>query len=98
MLVVKCAPLKLGLNHISLPLGAEVLCVGGNQVFYKCSEIPPALENRTFLLVVTDQLMAEASAGTYWRYIDTYAIFHVFELVPAHASKPTGDQLVGEDR
>jgi hypothetical protein len=105
MFVVRKHRLHEGLNHISLPLGAEAHTIDrmpdGLYLWYSGPEIAPALENRIFLVAEEGVPAEDAPAGQIRRYIASgvYRLSeHVFEFVPRVVNTPTGDQLLGEGR
>lgn len=99
MLVIKTAELKPGLNHIDLPLGAEVLDFTGVRLSWLQSEYPAMLESWTFLLVVGPGMpIDEAPPGKRWQYVPS-SNFWVFELVDEHTVQRQHDPMFeGESR
>lgn len=92
MWTVHSYSLQDGINHVSLPLGAEALAVGrtpwGLHVCCRQLYMPPTFENRIFLVVSDDKVELGAALGSKWRHVgsvfseENHLHRHVFELVP----------------
>jgi hypothetical protein len=104
MFTVRKHRLSEGLNHISMPLGAEPLTIGalpsGLHLWYRGPDKTTTLENRIFV-VLDDNHPYDEPATYSMRHIGSIAATHirahVFELVPYRLPQ-NGDQLVGESR
>jgi hypothetical protein len=106
MFIVRKHRLREGLNHISMPLGAETLTIGalpsGLHLWYRGPDMAPTLENRIFV-VAEDHQRVDEPMGYDVRHIGSlvaaHISAHVFELVLVRGvTTTTGDQLVGEGR